>query len=317
MNQQYLSILTSPSPSGSGTAANPIVLEEPEAPSIRVSLKDYPTTSGKSTDYPRFKRLFKSVATAGGHAEILAKGYKVPDAVNDQKAYERYLKLNKKTFSALDHALAGSTLWTITERFRDTEDGLGAWLALENCQKGEGCEETCATNALDDLRDLKLTPNYPGGAEAFISKWDEIIQTLEELNRGTKNPSEWKKPSKFLERSLFKEAIVDPDFEIIITNLDMLTVPPTLKKCKSEVRQRGKKLEKKQKAQASRRAALTRAWEDYWEGNGAPDDFSDEDFWTITAVMNRQGGGRPRQGQRQSRYRQQSQRLSLFHRDEW
>lgn len=83
MNQQYLSTMTGPSTSGAGTAANPIVLEEPEAPSIRVSLKDYPTTSGKSTDYPRFRCLFKSVATAGGHAEILAKDYKVPDAVND------------------------------------------------------------------------------------------------------------------------------------------------------------------------------------------------------------------------------------------
>ena len=52
---------------------------------------------------------------------------------------------------------------------------------------------------------------------------------------------------------------MDPDYEIVISNLDMLAVPPSLEKCKSEVRQQGKKLEKKQRAQASRRAALTKA----------------------------------------------------------
>ena len=62
-----------------------------------------------------------------------------------------------------------------------------AWLALEKQQKGKGCEETCATNALDDLKDLKLTTNYPGGAETSINKWDKIIQTLEELENSIQN----------------------------------------------------------------------------------------------------------------------------------
>ena len=35
---------------GIGSASKPIVLEKQEAPSIRVSLKDYPTTTGKSAE---------------------------------------------------------------------------------------------------------------------------------------------------------------------------------------------------------------------------------------------------------------------------
>ena len=161
-------------PFGGGTGpgsspSNPIVLEEQEAPSIKVSLKDYPNTSGKSTECPQYKRKFISTATTGGHAELLDKNYKVPDPKSDPRAHARYVKLNSKTFSAIDAGTSGGTLWSIVNKYRATLDGRGAFLHLDKHQRGQGCEETCANNAFEELQALRLTPQFPGEAEAFVN----------------------------------------------------------------------------------------------------------------------------------------------------
>ena len=64
-------------------------------------------------------------------------------------------------------------------------DGREAFLHLDRHQRGQGCEETCATNAFEELQALRLTPQYPGGAEQLVNNWDDSIIKLEELDNGT------------------------------------------------------------------------------------------------------------------------------------
>ena len=246
--------------SSSGTAAQPIVLDS-ETSGIRVSLKDYPITSGKSADWPKYRRKFISTATAAGHAALLRANYAVPRRDTDEAAYFKYLKLNRKTFSALDYGLSDSTLWNIVERFRDNEDGRGAFLALDLHQRGQGCEETCATNAFDELLNLSLTPHFPGGAEAFVNKWDNAIRKLEDLDGGSKRirPTEW------LEKTLFKGAIKDKEYDSVLTTLNALTPPASLDKCKSEIRKKGAQLLKNRTKTSIARARRTQLFEDDWD----------------------------------------------------
>ena len=42
---------------------------------LKVTLKDYPTTSGKAKDWPRYRRKFITTATANGHDEVLGSTY--------------------------------------------------------------------------------------------------------------------------------------------------------------------------------------------------------------------------------------------------
>ena len=260
--------------SRTGTASQPIVIQDPEITGIKVSLKDYPTTTGKSTDWPRYKRKFISTATAAGHAELLTKVYVVPSEQVDPQAHSRYLKLNRKTFSAIDYGTSDSTLWNVVEKFRATQDGRQAFLALDLHQRGQGCEETCATNAFDELLGLRLTPNFPGGAEAFVNKWDETIRKLEDLDQGAHKirPSEW------LEKTLFKESIKDSDFDSVLTTLNAISPPVSLDKCKTEIRKRGAHLARDRKKTAVAKARMTRMYDDhnYWEYDGQPTGIQDE-----------------------------------------
>ena len=75
-------------------------------------------------------------------------------------------------------------------------------------QRGEGCEDTCTSNDWDELSTLNPKPNFPGGIEAFLNKWNEAIQALEDLDRRSGRI----RTSEFLERTVLKEAVVDPGF---------------------------------------------------------------------------------------------------------
>ena len=58
------------------------------------------------------------------------------------------------------------------------------------------------------------------------------------------------KPSIWMERTLFKSAIIDPEFKNVMDNLNIVSPPPTLEKCKTEVKKHADKLSKERKARA-------------------------------------------------------------------
>ena len=45
-------------------------------------------------------------------------------------------------------------------------------------------------------------------------------------------------PNKFLERTLLKEAILNQEYQSVLTGLDLLDVPPSVEKCKLEIKKR-------------------------------------------------------------------------------
>lgn len=218
-----------------------------QTPQLKVSLKDYPITSGRAKDWAKYRRKFLAVASANGHDDILDPNYVVPSQALPV-AYSAYKQLNEMTFAALQFGTADSIVRSKLEPFRSAKDGRGAYLALDKYQKGQGSEETCATNAYTDLTSLRLTSNFPGGVETFLAKWDEAIIKLEELGQ---------RPNEFMERTFLKERILDPGYANTIDNLDMMVPAPSIETCKSEIRRQGAKLEKKRARTSFRKAHMT------------------------------------------------------------
>ena len=121
----------------------------------------------------------------------------------DPEAYVTYVKLNQMTFSALNYGTADSIIRHKVNKYQATKDGRAAFLEIDTYQKGQGSEEVCASNAWAELNKLKLTNVYPGGAEAFLAKWEDALDKLRDVNQAH---------NKFLERTLLKEAILDEDY---------------------------------------------------------------------------------------------------------
>ena len=53
------------------TPSPPGITTSPQ-PKLKVSLKDFLTTSGKAVDWPCYRRRFIAAATANGHEEVLS-----------------------------------------------------------------------------------------------------------------------------------------------------------------------------------------------------------------------------------------------------
>ena len=62
---------------------------------------------------------------------------------------------------------------------------------------------------------------------------------LTEVDNGTNNIL----PSEFMQRAIFKEAIIDPDFESVLSNLSIQRPPPALETYKIYIRTKVKEME--------------------------------------------------------------------------
>ena len=251
-------------------------------PKLQVFLEDFHTTSGKAIDWPHYHRRFIVAATANGHEDVLSSNYVVP-VICRQMAYLKYQMMNDMVFSSLDYGTAHSILRSKVNKHRATKDGRAAVLELDQYQKGQGGEETCATNAWERLTALYLTPTFPGGVEAFLANWDDAISDLTEVNQV---------PNEFMEKTLLKERIADPAYGAVLTNLDMMTPAPTIDICKAEIRRAGAKLENKRKSRAKRSARMTQQ-DSYmdehssWEYEQPPQPEDDDIAWLIAAMKAR------------------------------
>ena len=91
--------------------------------------------------------------------------------------------MNEMTFSALDYGTVDSIICHKVNKYRSTKDGRAAFLEIDTYQKGQGSKEVCAANAWAELNQLKLTGVYPGGAEAFLAKWEDALDKLRDVNQ--------------------------------------------------------------------------------------------------------------------------------------
>ena len=83
-----------------------------------------------------------------------------------------------------------------------------------------------------------------------------------------------------------KDAIQDEDYSSVLTDLDLLDTPPSVEKCKAEIRKKGTKLELSRKNTATRRARLT--YQDELWGHHGPnhnDPFEQEGLRMIAAAI--------------------------------
>ena len=126
---------------------------------------------------------------------------------------------------------------------------------MDTYQKGQGSDEVVAVNAWAELNDLKLTGVYPGGAEVFLSRWEDAVDKLKDVGQA---------PNEFLERTLLKEAIQDEEYQSVLTGFDLMDVPLSVERCKLEIRKRGAKLEFNRRTTALRRAKMAQQERSSW-----------------------------------------------------
>ena len=79
-------------------------------PALKISLREYPITTGKASDWQRYRKKFMATATANGHEEVLSRSYEVPSQRSDPQGFARYKKLSEMIFSALDYGTADSII---------------------------------------------------------------------------------------------------------------------------------------------------------------------------------------------------------------
>ena len=130
----------------------------------------------------------------------------------------------------------------------EQKDGRAAFLDIDTYQRGQGSEEQCATNAWDELMQTKLTPNSPGGVEQFLAQWEDIMSKLRDIKEA---------PSPFLELTLFKKNIKDPEYKETLRAIDVQQPPLPIDSVKMKIREVGAKIESDRKEHAIRSAKFT------------------------------------------------------------
>ena len=134
--QQEVSTTAPASPSPGRITSPSVPQAQVPVSGLQVSLKDYPLTTGKASDWPWYQRKLIATATANGHETILATEYMIPSCRNDPEAYAWYVQMNKLSFSALDYGTADSIIWHKVNKYCDTKDGQVAFIEVDTYQKG-------------------------------------------------------------------------------------------------------------------------------------------------------------------------------------
>ena len=137
IQQQKQKALQTPQTPQTPTGGSTPITIAPSTPSLKVSLKDYPITTGKSTDWLRYRRKLIATATANGHEEILSPTYQRPSRRTEPDKYLAYAKLNHMTFSALDYGTSDSIIRHKVNKHHDTKDGRAAFMEIDVYQQGQ------------------------------------------------------------------------------------------------------------------------------------------------------------------------------------
>lgn len=132
---------------------------------------------GTLPKWKNFRDRFLAVATSQQMVALLLLTYKVP---SNQELLERHRNANRFLVSGLLYSTAGGTAVTIVKKYSATQNGRLAWLTLPNWYEGQGSKNIIAHRTMKDLQTLKLTRDTIGGAEAYISKFEDSLVSLEE-----------------------------------------------------------------------------------------------------------------------------------------
>ncbi|MGH3053454.1 MAG: hypothetical protein ACRDL7_00575, partial [Gaiellaceae bacterium] len=184
------------------------VQDRPASANVKVSLSDYPSFSGFAKDWSIYERLFEATACAHNCEYIIATDEYVPASENEVRKYKMD---NAFIYNALKKGFAKALNYDKIQKFKADQDGRSAWLAVKKWYTGQGVEGAVVQEAMRQLQFLKLRSSTFGGAETYITKFNEFLNVLSEHNK-TMDES-WIK-------SLFLMNIEDPVYETTKETID-------------------------------------------------------------------------------------------------
>ena len=139
-------------------------------PKLKFLLKNFTTTTVKTANWPNYRREFVATLAANGQQHVIDKNFRGPDAIRDTIKYSRYKTENDLVFRGLDLGFVESILCGRLVEHIITKDGRAVYLDIDAYQRGQGPEETYATNFWNKLTSLSLTDQFTGVVEVFINQ---------------------------------------------------------------------------------------------------------------------------------------------------
>ena len=142
---------------------------QPDTDRLSIRPDKYPKFSGKQSDWPKFYKGFTSLANIEGWGSLLdtTSGLKItPDS--------KLSKQNNLLYSVLRWCCRGGLALPKVKEFDNTKDGHTAWCRLYNHYYGGGNLQHYMKTMWDQLLHLELTLNSVGGAEKYISNFEDL-----------------------------------------------------------------------------------------------------------------------------------------------
>ena len=166
-----------------GTSTSPMMSTGPNesaADSVKIRVSDYPSFSGKTSDWPAFYEKFTSIAKLQGFTDLL-----VEDETHEQKRQDNpaYVLKCRQLYSILKHVCAGGIALPKVNLYQCTMDGHLAWQKLINHYYARGNLQEYAKACLQQILGLTLTINTVAGVDTYISNFEDLALKLEEAGQ--------------------------------------------------------------------------------------------------------------------------------------
>jgi hypothetical protein len=212
----------------SGTSTSTVhtqmTVDPPKRP-LSIKMSDFPTFNGKMSQWLTFHTEFTSAARIYQMGDLLKENPAHKTQLLSDSTYKESCEL---LYNLLNKAYARGDAHSKIKKYESTTDGYAAWHELVKYYFAKGNIEAYATNNISDMTKLRLDYNTPGGMEHYISRFEEAVNNLEEINQPM---------SEILKKTFFLQGIKDPYYRSIKTVCEAES--HDLDKCISELRRVG------------------------------------------------------------------------------
>lgn len=150
--------------------------ERAERARMSVKLSDYPSFSGRTPDWSKWVEKFSATAELAKLGHLLEEHSDHEKRLEDDEEYKADCTA---LYSILKHSCAGGLAVHKVKKYKDSKDGYALYHDLRKSYYAHGHIEQYASNCLEKLLNLKLTRNFAGGMDAFLSKFQDLTLELE------------------------------------------------------------------------------------------------------------------------------------------
>jgi len=172
---------------------------------LSIKLTNFPSFNGKMSQWMTFHTKFMSAVHIYKMGDLIANNPNHNSMMTMDVTYKEHCET---LYNLLNKACARGDAHAKIKKYESTYNGYEAWKELVSYYFTKGNIEAYTTNNLSDLTNLSLEYNTPGSIEQYISKYQETINNLKEINQPM---------TDVLKKTFFLNGIKDPYYKPIKT----------------------------------------------------------------------------------------------------